>query len=807
MAITTESTSFTKDVQGRYLCNDFSELAGPPFDFIVVGGGTFGAAIAEHLWFRQKQSGGGLRTLVLEGGPYVLGEHVQNAGIQGFGDAPGVSILNDAAPQPEPAKNEVWGVPWKSATPFTGLAYVVGGRSLYWGGWSPRLLDEEVATWPQETVDDLKATYFGESTRQIGVDETNDFIFGDLHRALRKQLADGLGGVGAAIPLDQLPESPLLKGGEDTAGLLRLLGLDDPGGAGDPELKNLLKLEAPLAVRAHPPHAGFFALNKFSTVPLLMKAARTAYFDANGDDTRKEFMIVPNTHVHRIAVAQSGANAWRATGVDTNRGFIPLAPGGVVIVALGTIESARLALNSFANSGIPTLPRMGKNLLAHVRSNLAIRVPRAAIAALGAAHGELQTSALFVKGRAPGLGTFHLQITASGGSKTGGAEDELFKKIPDVDFFDALSTADDQFVAIAIRGIGQMEAADFGNVGAHPSRVDLDPNRNDEFGVPRAFVTMKTTPNDNALWDVMDNAMKQVADLFANGQPVQTIQALARDGLGTTHHETGTLWMGTDPARSVAAPDGRLHFTDNVYAAGPCLFPSIGSPNPMLTGIALARRTGDLIMRPPAFAADAGFTALFDGQSIGDWKMSTIRNQPGRDNPGRFLIRRGFFEAQTGTDLGLMWLNRPTPPRYVLRLQWMRTADPDNSGVYVAFPNPEGEGYDNTAFVGVNLGFEVQIDERGDSPIHRTAAIYGFKAPDAPAVVRPLFEWNDYEITVDGPDLTVALNGSVVTNFHFTGDPAFPRRGLASTPAEPRFIGLQTHTGRARYRNIQWKAL
>src|SRR5205085_12037389 len=107
-------------------------------------------------------------------------------------------------------------------------------------------------------------------------------------------------------------------------------------------------------------------------------------------------------------------------------------------------------LNSFSGTSIPTLGRMGKNLLAHVRSNLAIRVPRAALANLPAPHGELQTSALFVKGRAAGLGTFHLQITASGGSKTGGAEDELFKKIPDIDFFDALSTADDQFVAIAI---------------------------------------------------------------------------------------------------------------------------------------------------------------------------------------------------------------------------------------------------------------------------------------------------------------------------------------------------------------------
>jgi hypothetical protein len=67
--------------------------------------------------------------LVVEAGPYVLGEHVQNAGIQGVGDAPGVS-LDDAAAQPEEPKNEVWSVPWKSTTPFTGLAYCVGGRSM-----------------------------------------------------------------------------------------------------------------------------------------------------------------------------------------------------------------------------------------------------------------------------------------------------------------------------------------------------------------------------------------------------------------------------------------------------------------------------------------------------------------------------------------------------------------------------------------------------------------------------------------------------------------------------------------------------
>src|SRR4029077_8219131 len=85
MAKGTERTSFTKDVQGRYLCNDIAEAntwkttVGRPFDMIVIGGGTFGAAIAEHIWFRQKQTGGGLRTLIIETGLFTVPEHVQNS--------------------------------------------------------------------------------------------------------------------------------------------------------------------------------------------------------------------------------------------------------------------------------------------------------------------------------------------------------------------------------------------------------------------------------------------------------------------------------------------------------------------------------------------------------------------------------------------------------------------------------------------------------------------------------------------------------------------------------------------------------
>src|SRR3954462_3063999 len=176
MAKLTERTSFTKDVEGRYLCNDVSEVnawqsaGGRPFDVIVVGGGPFGSAIAEHLWFRQKQKGGGLRTLVIEAGLFTIPEHTQNTGIQGFTDPGQPFLLNEAAPQPEPPRNEVWGIPWKSTTPFKGLAYTIGGRSIYWGGWSPRLLPEEMTSWPSTIVADLEPGYFNESSRQIGVD-------------------------------------------------------------------------------------------------------------------------------------------------------------------------------------------------------------------------------------------------------------------------------------------------------------------------------------------------------------------------------------------------------------------------------------------------------------------------------------------------------------------------------------------------------------------------------------------------------------------------------------------------------------
>jgi hypothetical protein len=249
----------------------------------------------------------------------------------------------------------------------------------------------------------------------------------------------------------------------------------------------------------------------------------------------------------------------------------------------------------------------------------------------------------------------------------------------------------------------------------------------------------------------------------------------------------------------------------NLYATGPAVFPTVGSPNPMLTGTALARRLGDKLAQFTPASPDPGFTMLFDGTSLGGWAMSTIKNQPGRDNPGRFILIDGALEAITGTDIGLFWHTTPTPADFVLKLEWRSWRADDNSGVFVRFPNPNGKNYNNTAFVGVDFGFEVQIDQLGQpdgADVHKTGAIYSFAGPTSfPA--KPAGEWNAYEITVQGQHYRVKLNGVDTTDFNFIAgsDSAHPDRGLPSTNAVPRFIGLQTHTGRIAYRNIQIKAL
>jgi hypothetical protein len=73
----------------------------------------------------------------------------------------------------------VWALSRRSNQAMPGLAYCVGGRSLYWGGWAPRLTAADQALWPVGVANYLNANY-KQVEREIGVDPSTDFITGAL---------------------------------------------------------------------------------------------------------------------------------------------------------------------------------------------------------------------------------------------------------------------------------------------------------------------------------------------------------------------------------------------------------------------------------------------------------------------------------------------------------------------------------------------------------------------------------------------------------------------------------------------------
>ena len=123
----------------------------------------------------------------------------------------------------------------------------------------------------------------------------------------------------------------------------------------------------------------------------------------------------------------------------------------------------------------------------------------------------------------------------------------------------------------------------------------------------RAYVQMTTTAAEDGLADAMDTATLALASALAGGDPAGVhVVSQDRDGLGTTYHEAGTLWMGTDPGTSVTDTDGRFHHVSNAFCADQSLFVTVGSVNPTLTGLVLARKVAEAAVALAASASRSG---------------------------------------------------------------------------------------------------------------------------------------------------------------------------------------------------------
>jgi choline dehydrogenase-like flavoprotein len=822
-----QRTTFSLDVLGRFICNTWDEATlNPDFDAVVIGSGMYGGYCAAKLFSESGLPGRTpLRVLVLEAGPFLVHEHGQNIPDLGLTN-PFRPTIDTFSAEAGKTRHLVWGLGWRGNTGFPGTAYCVGGKSLYWGGWCPRLTHRDLAQWPAGIREYLTSPPF------FGTNLPNRLTSAapaDVYEAVEFEIG--------VKPPDDFVFDPIAGPGEEpgSLGLNAALGarLADALAALRTQGEQRLALAPqppPIAVQTQSFVSGVFSPDKFSSLTLLMAALRNA---RSQPDAAARLFLVPNAHVSRIVVPDVdrdgvSSRGFRASGievfVDGERRFLPVKPSCAIVLASGCIESTRLALECFPTEpDSPAAERIGRNLMAHLRFDFPFQVDRPAFSAWVQAQtgkrlrDQLQTASFHIQGDTSD-GRFHFQVYGTG-DNSGNPEGLLYRMIPDREVARRLAGMQSPgMINLVIRACGEMNGDRTAPIHApQTSWIDLaaDIDRDNLFDHRRAFVHY-ADQGQAAIWRHMRQAAEKLAlELGALSLPPED-----RHEVGSTWHDSGTLFMGDDPAGSVTDELGHFHHIANIACADQALFPTVGSANPVLTGLGLARRvaetivdrrtsTRDLMSQEIASERAEGFEFLLEGANAGLWQPNNPRLNEARPH----LIAGGsILEVHGDAGAGVLFFDgQQELEDFELRLQWKAFLDAGgdltaNSGIFLRAPRPplelDGAGfYDRCA--------EVQIDDTGydnkrhrfGSPLHRTGAIYG-RFPGRCAVQKlPSSDgtegyWNEFRIIVQGRRLVVWLNGLLASE----GD-------LPPEFVHPGFIGLQYHTGKVQFRQVRVRRL
>jgi len=550
-----QETTFSIDAIGNRICSSWNKVnranTNKPFDVVIIGAGMFGAHCADKLFRRDREKK--LRILVLDAGPFFLPTHVNNLPL-GW-------MRQDA----------VWGRPWTGEAPFVtdnnknGLALCVGGRSLFWAGWAPKLTPEDLAKWPEDVRNFLNGPEgYDRTGTEIGAKPKTEFIEEtDTFRILLKAFQDAQ---------------------------KKVSGVD-------------LIERAPLAVMGSRPTSGIFAFDQYSSVTFLIDAISQDLRDSEDKDKpgARHLMLLPRAEVVRL-----NGDGKAVTSIDLevsgDAKTLRLGPNTTVVLANGTIEATRLAL---ANLGVGRQdsggPRVG-NFMTHMGNSTLVRIQREALGLGKPSQSENEIAAFMARGTAGGR-RFHYQIVAAALQQ----DDQtpwnfMMRLIPDLDDLGrVIAGHDPKWMSVVFRGIGEMKG-DLSLKPANSSRssISLEPEGD------RAYVRLSPSDEDNQLWNTMDKTAIDLAkQLAGSAKNIQYRWGNAwhneepprpdHSDIGTTYHEGGTLFMG-DAGKSITNTYGKFHNVENVYVAGPALFPTLGSANPSLTGLSLARRTADAIL-------------------------------------------------------------------------------------------------------------------------------------------------------------------------------------------------------------------
>ena len=203
-----------------------------------------------------------------------------------------------------------------------------------------------------------------------------------------------------------------------------------------------------------------------------------------------------------------------------------------------------------------------------------------------------------------------------------------------------------------------------------------------------------------------------------------------------------------------------------------------------------------VLMSGLSLADDDGFRSLLNGHDLNGWVLVNTPLQTWSFQDGMLVC--------TGKPIGELRTNRMYQ-NFILELEWRHMVPGGNAGIFVWADDITSKG------VPFHRGIEVQVLENayGQSQHHTTHGdIFpihgatmnpvngrgGSRAFPAEERSKPSPEWNHYRIECSDGNISLAVNGKVVTR----GTECSPRKG---------YICIESEGGVVHYRNMKIKEL
>lgn len=459
--------------------------------------------------------------VVLESGPIGDLRHNNMAGTAA--DA----LRSWLAPETDPYFTR----PWRSVNPphYTGpsgLRRRLGGRSLYWYGVSLPIdtwaLFDETA-WPREIVVDLvESWYDGPSLYDL----TRDMLVQWKENGLE------IGERAPATSIAGLTLSP-----------------------------------TPLAVR----HDPFDSNHWYAYSPLdAWRDPVTGKITSVPDGV----MLVTGAHVEQLVIEDKLIGLSVSTEMDGVKSHVPATN---VVLAAGTLENSRLAIQALTAAGALEAPQL-QGISDHIVQGFFLRLPATESAALNrvlpggsyyAPCGPSARSNLFIEVSRQGEDVVMIDVSATGEQlpdHQNWVKCETDRSIPWKLRVHATPSLRDWTVINAqrtiLQGVWEAVAA---ATGRKVSVLDFG-----EFENPKRI-------NACILPEFIEQAELGVPLTWSSY-------------LGVEDHEAGTLPIG-----NVLTSNHEFARIGGLFAAGPCTFPRMGAANPTLTTLALARRLAHVL--------------------------------------------------------------------------------------------------------------------------------------------------------------------------------------------------------------------